>query len=293
LRDEEEQLGLADIEVVRNEHRASQAEAGDVISVTAARQAGDVIEEIVGVELFVPVGPPAGAVELLGAALGNHRDRAARIAAELGLVVRSQNLDFGDGVDVRLEVGETVAAAGVYVADPVHHETRDAGAAVEGETPQDASAGRIPPHGGVHHAGKHAHVTHHLAASDGLAVELVAFNNGGPFGGGGLDRSHLGGHRDLLRDVADVEGQAPQIPVLAEAHNNVFDDPCLETIGLDADTVGGRKEVGESENSRTVGCRRARGGGSLVCQLDFHIRNHRARRICHDTDQRTGDRLSK
>src|ERR1019366_3021874 len=114
-----------------------------------------------------------------------------------------------------------------------------------------------------------------------------------PFGGGGPDRGRLGSHRDLVRDVADVEGQAPQIPVLAETHGNILHDTRLKTFGLDTDTVGGRIQVGEPEDSRTVGGRHARGGSSLVRQLDLHIRNHRAGRIYHDTDQRTGHRLSE
>src|ERR1019366_6898262 len=94
-------------------------------------------------------------------------------------------------------------------------------------------------------------------------------------------------------EVADVEGQLPQIPVFAEAHGNILHDTCLETCGLDTDTVGGRIEVGESENSRTVGCGPARGGSSLFFHLDFHFRNRGAGRIYHEPDQRTGNRLRK
>src|ERR1039458_6534804 len=151
---------------MRNEYRAAQAPAGYVVPVTAGRQAGLVVEEVVSVELFVPVRPPAAAVELLGAALGHNGNGASGIAAELGLIVRSQNLDFADGVDVRFEMRKATAATGVHVDDPVHRETRDARAAVEGKAAQDASPGRIPSRRGVNHARKQPHVAHHVAAFD-------------------------------------------------------------------------------------------------------------------------------
>ena len=103
LRCEEEEPGLADIEMFGNVHGAAQTPSRDVVPVTISREAGDVVEEVVGIEFFVPVSPPARTVEFLGATLGDHLDGTARVAPEFRLEVRSQHLDLADGIDVGFE----------------------------------------------------------------------------------------------------------------------------------------------------------------------------------------------
>ena len=55
-----------------------------------------VIKEVVGIEPFVTMRPPARAMELLGAALGDDADQRAGVAPIFCLVVGGKHLDFAN-----------------------------------------------------------------------------------------------------------------------------------------------------------------------------------------------------
>jgi hypothetical protein len=84
--------------------RAAQIEALVVVPVEVSLAALRVVEEAVGVELFVAVEVVARAVKILAAALGDDLDVAAGRAAVLGLISRSRSgeeeeLDAAEGFE--------------------------------------------------------------------------------------------------------------------------------------------------------------------------------------------------
>src|SRR6185437_15769099 len=67
FRSEQEQPLLVCIKVLRNINGAAETPARDVVSILRPYGAGEIVEVTVGVQIFVTMRPPAGAVELLRA----------------------------------------------------------------------------------------------------------------------------------------------------------------------------------------------------------------------------------
>ena len=113
LAEEEEGLVLVAVEGVRNEDRAADVEAVDVVMRCRPCTGGAVVlvEEVVGVVCGGAIIFPCRAMEVLGAALQRNADGGAGGDAVVGRIVRGHHLELGDGVLRRQNLHAAAAAA--------------------------------------------------------------------------------------------------------------------------------------------------------------------------------------
>ena len=141
LAPEEEQLLLVLVET-RERDRPAERVAGVVARGLRLRDLRRLalVQIRVGVPVRAPSVPVAGAVERLRAALGDDLQLAADGAPVLGLVGVGQDLELGDGVDVRRRHVAAVVA-GVDVGDAVDRDVvRVRPLAVHGEAARPSRA---------------------------------------------------------------------------------------------------------------------------------------------------------
>src|SRR6185503_9724396 len=98
LADVEEQLAAVCVELSRNENRAAQREAEIVIALRFRLLGQASIRARVEGRILMRL--KEDAMELARSAFCHHPDQAAGSSAKLGLIVRRQNLNFLDRVDI-------------------------------------------------------------------------------------------------------------------------------------------------------------------------------------------------
>src|ERR1035437_8406292 len=181
LRPEEEQLFLVAVELARNVERTADVIVPGVEAVGRFGGVGAVIEETIGVELFVPFVVRTHAVEILGSGLHDHLDIGAGEAAVLGLVTAEEYFYFRDGIhtDYDIELGivarmvecETVerdiVGIGSVALDVEIKELRDSFAGVV-----VAACGARIAFGGIDHAWQQAQKGSDLAVADHQIIHL-------------------------------------------------------------------------------------------------------------------------
>ena len=136
-------------------------------------------------------------MEGFGSALGFDFDRAGAVAAILRAVVRSQNLEFGDGINAGIDVQRAVAAV-VHVVAAVEFPVVVLGAAAvhaESDAAVDADL-RLVHSGLVAHAGDEGHQRGEVSAVEFELGNFFSRDRAGEFGGLGLDLGDVGAFDD-------------------------------------------------------------------------------------------------
>src|SRR5262249_53358750 len=111
LVDEKEELVFLLIELQpRQSDRPAEVPADVVVAIKRTPEALRIVEEVVGVQPFVAVKEARAALIPLRAAPPDELNEAAPRLAELGLIVRGQNLDFADRIGVDRHVACAVAS---------------------------------------------------------------------------------------------------------------------------------------------------------------------------------------
>src|SRR6185312_12152675 len=124
--DEEEELVTVGVEASRPKDGAPHRSSNGVVAVAWARLIVEVLVEIgVGIEVFIAEVVVEATVELVGPALGDEIEVAARSFAVLGLVVGTHESNFLDGIEVDGGIqggkatgvaGDTIDGGGVVLA---------------------------------------------------------------------------------------------------------------------------------------------------------------------------------
>src|ERR1700692_355228 len=85
------------------------------------RQASDIIQKGVGVQIVMPVIEIAAAMELVSAALGHQRNLCARVPPVLSLIRPGQDFEFRHGIEAHSHVLATVGAS-IDIANAINRE---------------------------------------------------------------------------------------------------------------------------------------------------------------------------
>ncbi len=148
-----------------------------------------------------------GAVEIVGATLGDERDLSAGGTAAIGVVVGGGDAKFLDGVEGNREHGsEGVAASLVIDVDTVKG---DVALVAVGAVDRAAAAVEVlidvAAVSGIGDAGLKREQIGHIAGFDGQLLNLVLVEGGSQGSVGGIKGKGLGGHFDGFGGGTDVE----------------------------------------------------------------------------------------
>ena len=290
LAPEEEQLRLVFIEP-REGHWPANRVAGVVARRVGLRDGGRV--PVVQPRVRVPTRPAsipiAGAVEALRAALGDNLHLAADGPPVFRLVRVREDLELGDGIDVRRHHVATVVA-GVDVGHAVNRDVVGFGSlTVHGETVDrpELGAGRVPGQDARHerreveqHASIAGDVLERLALERERALTAV--------------RLQLDGARrdaDFLGHVADFQRERSGRELVVGVHHHVRALECLEALERDLERVGIGTDDGEHETSALVGNRGEYVALRAARQRDGDARQNPALRILYRSRNRSARRL--
>ena len=255
LAPEEEQLFLLFVETGERDRPAERI-AGVVARGLRLRDLRRLalVQVRVGVPRRAPSVPVAGAVEVLRAALRDDLQLAADGAPVLRLVRVGQDLELGDGVDVRRRHVASVIA-GVDVGDTIDRDVVRVGPlAVHGEAVDGAEL-RVA---GVlrERAGHQRREVEERAPVVRDVLQRFAFERERALAARRLQLDQAAGHGDFFGQPADFHRQRSCRKLVVRVHDQVRPLQRLEALKRDLERVGVRPDDGEHETATGVGDRR-------------------------------------
>lgn len=232
-------------------------------------------------------------MKFLGAGFRNDGDLGTGVATVFGLEVVDEDFDFfdgihGDGGDGDVDV---VGIAGDHAVDG-DGGVSGAEAADVGGGGADFGAEGVGV-GVLGDAGHEAEEGHDVASAGEEGAHLFGVEEGGVFGGGGLDDGAAGGDVDDFCGAAGLEGEGTGGEVFVGSDGDGFAFDGLEALEGDAEGVGSGGNAGEGEVAGGVGEGFSGVAGGFAGEGDLGPEDVGTAGIEDDADDGTGVELGE